>query len=75
MVIAVALVVPILIVPPVPMEAAPASRIKEPLVPVELVLPAKRVKLPLGLDEEVLFPGWIVKEVGLVPARVVISGA
>jgi len=76
MVIAVALAVPILIVPPVPPPvAAPASRINEPLTPVEEVLPPKRAKLALGLVEAVLFPGWIVKPVGLELANVVMSDA
>jgi hypothetical protein len=71
MVIAVALAVPILIVPPVPLFAAPASRTNEPLVPVELLFPPKMVTLA-PVPEEVLFPGWIVRAAF---ARVVISGA
>jgi hypothetical protein len=55
-VIAEALVVPILMVPPVPPFAAPASKTSDPLVPLPLVLlPPKRVKFPLV--PEVLIPG------------------
>ena len=75
MVIADALAVPMLIVPGVPPPvAAPASRTNEPLVPVEELLPPKRVKLAPG-PEVVLFPGWIVKLAGLAPPRVVMSCA